>query len=182
MSRFRFTVWVLVLLVLCFCSVPLRAQTNVAAPPTFHFVAGGSAIGFNSGSGSQVGSVAYTGLQITNTITASYEYLTVPSMSAHGSLGVVSYTRPLNALLGKTLSGKILFDTSNINVTFSGGLGKWTTSASNLAETVGASVSYPVPGTSAAIQIIGYQYIHAPNVNGVITRNQQVQTGLLVYF
>jgi len=178
----RAVLGVLLVLVLMFLCVPLRAQTNVAAPPTFHFVAGGSAIGFSSGSGTQAGSIAYTGLQITNTITASYEYLSVPSMSATGSLGVVSYTRPLNALLGKTLTSKLLFDTTNINVTFSGGAGKWTTAKTNIAETAGVSISYPIPGTSAAVQIIGYQYIHAPNVNGVITRNQQVQTGLLVYF
>jgi hypothetical protein len=159
-----------------------KAQTNVAAPPTFHFVAGGSAIGFNAGQGTQAGSIAYTGLQLTTNIAVTYEYLSIPSISASGNLSVVSYTRPLNALLGKTLSSKFLFDTSNINVTFSGGAGQWKTTKNNIAETVGASVSYPIPGTSAAVQIIGYQYIHAPNVNGVVTRNQQVQTGLIVYF
>jgi hypothetical protein len=155
---------------------------NVAAPPTFHFVAGGSAIGFNSGSGAQVGSLAYTGLQVTNTVAVSYEHLNVPSMNATGNLAVASYTRGLNSLLGKSLSSKLLFDASNINVTFSGGAGKWATTKSNIAETAGVSISYPIPGTSAAVQILGYQYIHAPNVNGIVTRNNQVQSGLIVYF
>jgi len=67
-------------------------------------------------------------------------------------------------------------------VTFSGGAGRWTTARSNIAETVGVSLSYPIAGTSAAVQIIGYQYVHAPSVNGLVTRNNQVQSGLIVYF
>jgi hypothetical protein len=159
-----------------------KAQTNVAPPPTFHFVAGGSAIGFNAGQGTQAGSLMYTGLQVTNTFTVTYEHLNIPSINANGNLAVVGYTRGLNVLLGKTLSSKLLFDPSNINVTFSAGGGTWSTTKSQIAETVGASISYPIPGTSAALQIIGYQYIHAPNVNGLVTRNQQVQSGLIVYF
>jgi hypothetical protein len=111
-----------------------------------------------------------------------YEHFSIPSLNATGHLAVASYTRPLNALLGKTVASKLLFDTTNINVTFSGGAGRWSTTKSNIAETAGVSISYPIPGTSAAFQIIGYQYIHAPNVNGVITRNNQVQSGLIVYF
>jgi hypothetical protein len=163
-------------------AVPALGQTNVAPPPTFHFVAGGSAINFNSGNGAQVGSVAYTGLQLTADVAVTYEHFTIPSQSASGNLAVASYTRPLSALLGKTVASKLLFDTTNINVTFSGGAGRWTTAKSNIAETVGVSVSYPIAGTSAAIQILGYQYVHAPSVNGLITRNQQVQSGLIVYF
>jgi hypothetical protein len=158
------------------------AQTNVAPPPTFHFVAGGSAAMFNAGAGNQVASLAYTGLQVTADVTALYEHVSVPSINASGNLAVVSYTRPLNVLLGKTLSSKLLFDPSNINVTVAAGGGKWATAKSNVAETVSASVSYPIPGTSAAVQIIGIQYVHAPAVSGIITRNVQVQSGLIVYF
>src|SRR5271155_3406225 len=118
-------------------------QTNVAAPPTFHFVAGGSAIGFNSGSGSQAGSIAYTGIQVTTDVAVTYEHITVGSLNASGNLAVASYTRPLNALLGKTVSSKLLFDASNINVTFGAGAGRWTTAKSNIAETISASISYP---------------------------------------
>jgi hypothetical protein len=170
------------LVVLLLLPLGLCAQTNVAAPPTFHFVAGGSAINFNSGNGAQVGSLAYTGLQITTDVAVTYEHLSIPSISASGNLAVASYTRPLNALLGKKLSSKLLFNSSDINVTFSGGAGRWTTAKSNIAETVGASISYPIPGTSAAVQILGYQYVHAPSVSGSITRNQQIQSGLIVYF
>jgi hypothetical protein len=171
-----------VLVALFYIAAPALCQTNVAPPPTFHFIAGGSAIGFNSGSGAQAGSIAYTGIQVTTDVAVTYEHISIGSLSASGNLAVGSYTRPLNVLLGKTVSSKLLFDSSNINVTFSGGAGRWTTAKSNIAETVGVSVSYPIPGTSAAIQILGYQYVHAPSVNGLITRNQQVQSGLILYF
>ncbi len=155
-----------------------------AAPPTFHFVAGGSAINFTA-NGSNVGSVAYTGLQLTAGIAATYEHITVPSLSSRYELGVISYTKPLNSLLGKTLSSKLLFDASNMNVTFQGGGGKLLTPTSNhLAETVGASLSYPIAGTSMAVQVIGYQWVHSPNLWAGIQKNytQQVQTGIVIYF
>src|SRR5271163_79154 len=168
--------------VMLFLALPSWGQTNVAPPPTFHFIAGGSAIGFNSGSGTQAGSIAYTGLQLTSTVAVSYEHMSIPSINANGNLAVASYTRPLSALLGKTLAGKFLFSTDDINVTFSGGAGRWTTARSNIAETVGVSLSYPIAGTSAAVQVLGWQYVHAPAVNGLITRNNQIQSGLILYF
>lgn len=182
-TRIKAVSVLLVLVVLSFLAVPSYAQSNVAAPPTFHFVAGGSAIGFNAGNGSQAGSVAYTGLQITTDVAVTYEHFSIPSLNATGNMAVASYTRPLSALLGKTLAGKLLFSSDDINVTFSGGAGRWSTTKSDIAGTVGASLSYPIPGTSAAVQILGYQYVfHTPAGNGLVSRNQQVQSGLIVYF
>lgn len=172
-------------LAVLFLAQAAGAQTNVAPPPTFHFVVGGSAINFNGVNGANVGSVAYTGLQVTASLSATYEHITVPSISARYEMGVIGYTRPLNALLGKTLSSKLLFDSSNLNVTFAGGGGKLLAPGGNhIAETASVSLSYPIPGTSAAIQVLGYQFIHSPNMWGTIEKSytQQVQSGLIVYF
>lgn len=171
-----------VLLLVLLLGSPLMAQTNVAQP--FHFVAGGSAINF-SANGSNVGSVAYTGLQLTAGVAATYEHITVPSLSSRYEIGVISYTTGLNRLLGASLSSKLLFDASNINITFQAGGGKLLTpTANHIAETFGASLSYPIPGTSMAIQVLGYQVVHSPNLWGSVQKNysQQVQTGVVVYF
>lgn len=174
-----------ILLALALLASPAMAQTNIAAPPTFHFVTGGSAINFNSPQGNQVGSIAYVGIQVTPSFTTTYEHITVPSISARYELGVLGYTKPLSSLLGSTLTSKLLFDASNINVTFQGGAGKLLSpTANHIAETFGVSLSYPIPGTSAAIQVLGYQWIHSPAVWGTVQKNysQQLSTGLVVYF
>jgi len=163
------------------------AQTNVAPPPNFTFVSGGSAVGFSGAGtqGSQVGSMAFLGVQLTkDTSSVVYEHITVPSISARYELGVATYTKPASSLLG-SLASKLSINTTNINVTFSAGAGKALFPTGNhIAETVGASLSYPIPGTSAAFQILGYQLVHSPGKFGAVTRDyqQQVQSGLIVYF
>jgi hypothetical protein len=100
-------------------------------------------------------------------------------------MGVVGFTKPLSSLLGKTITSKLLFDATSLNVTFQGGGGKLLTpTANHIAETFGASLSYPIPGTSAAIQVLGYQWVHSPNLWAGIEKSytQQIQTGLIVYF
>ena len=112
--------------VLLAVAVTGRAQ-NVAPPPNFTFVAGGSAIGYtpvSGGGGSQAGSVAYMGVQLMPSISVTYEHITVPSISARFELGTVNYTRALSSILGATLTKKLSFDASNFNVTFKGGAGK----------------------------------------------------------
>lgn len=163
-------------------ALPVLAQTNIAPPPTFHFVTGGDAIGFSSGSGNNPGSIAWTGLQVTANITTSYMHLTVPGISVRAELGVASYTTPLSSILGKTLSSKLLFDSTNLNVTCNGGAGKWFGASKNgVAETGGCSLSYPLPGTSASLQLFGLQYVHAPGTNGLITRNEVVPSAGLMF-
>lgn len=182
--KLKSVVQALAVMALLFLAVPSHAQTNVAPPPNFHFVTGGSAINF-SANGSNVGSIAFMGIQLTQSVTASYEHITVPSLSSRYEMGVINYTKPLSSLLGKTLTSKFVFDLTNINVTFQGGGGKLLTpTANHIAETVGASLSYPVPGTSAAIQVLGYQWVHSPNVWAGVQKayTQQVSTGIIVYF
>lgn len=99
-------------------------------------------------------------------------------------MGVIAYTRTLNTLLGTKLSDKLLFDASQIGVTFSAGAGKvLEPTANRIAETIGVHISYPL-SDHLSLQVIGVDLLHGGGHTAYITANttQAVSTGLNIHF
>jgi len=162
-------------------AIGLHAQ-SIPAPNLFTM--SGNYSEFRSSSSTTPAVIATAAIQVTPTISVGYEHISVSSASARWELGVVAYTRPLNELLGATLSKKILFDTTKIGVTFSAGAGKLLQPTVNrIAETAGVHFSYPL-ADHISLQIIGIDYLHGGVQNGFVTTNnaQNISTGLNIYF
>jgi hypothetical protein len=168
-------------------SVSAQTPTPPTPPPDApiqHLVINASAVGFNGPSGTQAASVMGAGLQLTKRVSLGYLHVTIPAVSARFELGVANYTAPLSAVLGKKLSSKFIFDTSLINVTFQGGMGKLLQPTANrIAETAGVYITYPI-ASHVSFQVIGGQFVHGGVQSGLITRNYNaaVSTGLNFYF
>lgn len=173
------------ILLLLLIPMQLRAQAQPPQDtPLSHVVITGAAVSFKGVSGTQPASIMAAGLQLTTHFSAAYEQITVSGLPARYQLGVVNYTNGLNIILGKTLSSKFLFDTSNINLTFTAGGGKLLTpTANHIAETAGIALSYPV-ASHMSVQVFGYQVVHSPASFGLVTSNytQQMSTGFNLYF
>lgn len=160
----------------------VKAQTpptpTVPSPAIFTF--SGNIAGFNGPSATNGAVIGTAALQVTNTLSAGYEHISVSSLASRWELGVLAYTRPLNQLLGTTLSNKINFDTGAIAVTFSAGAGKLLQPTVNrIAETVGVHISYPI-GNNMSVQIIGVDFLHGGVQSGTVTVNmtEAVSTGI----
>jgi len=156
---------ILLFLILCSSSF---AQTNVA-PPVQHFSLSGSIISYMGPTGAAPSSIADGSFNITSRVALGYQQITIPTI-ATARLGTITYTLPLNALAGKTLTKKFTFDANKINVTFLAGGGKLnqTTLNNNVAaETGGVYISYPIGG-NVSLKLVGAQWLHGGIVNGFL--------------
>jgi hypothetical protein len=168
-------------------AVAATAQTPAPAvlpdAPQAKVVLGASAIGFKSAGGTHSGMALYAGLQVTPTITASYEQVNVTSIGYRYQLGMVTYSNSFDKFLGKKITSHTLIDWSNYVVTAGCGAGHLLTPTGNhIAESCLGSLSYPLPGGKASLQVISYQYIHAPSMSGTIQTNNQQQTTTGIMF
>jgi hypothetical protein len=164
-------------------AVGLHAQTP-AIPPTQLFTFSGNLGGFNGSSATNGAVIATAALQILPTVSAGYEHLNISALNLRGEFGVIAYTRPLSAFLGKTIADKLLFDTTQIGVTISGGAGKiLQPTANRVGETLGVHFSYPLT-TNLSVQVIGIDVIHGAGKTLIISSNysEAVSTGLNVHF
>jgi hypothetical protein len=164
-------------------AVGLHAQTP-AVPPTQLFTITGNIAGFSGASATNGAVMASAAMQILPTVSVGYEHVGISSINSRFELGVIAYTRPLSSLLGSTLTNKLLFDATQIGVTFTGGAGKvLEPTANRIAETVGVHFSYPLSG-NMSVQVIGIDILHGGGHTGFITTNyaQAVSTGLNIHF
>jgi hypothetical protein len=164
-------------------AVSVHAQTP-AAPPTQLFVLSGNIAGFSGASATNGAVIATAAMQILPTVSVGYEHIGISSINSRFELGVVAYTRPLSALLGSTLTKRLLFNATDIGVTFSAGAGKvLEPTANRIAETVGVHFSYPLTN-NMSVQIIGIDVLHGAGRTGFITTNyaQAVSTGINIHF
>jgi hypothetical protein len=171
---------VLRLAVVILCAVtPLRAQ---APSPLSNFSVAGSAVGFSGANGTQAAALIGGWFQTTQRFSVGYLNLAVPSISANYNFGMGQYSLPLSSLLGKTLSGKLLFDASAIGVSFQAGLGKVlqtttpigataSVNTSRFAEIFGGQVTFPVT-SSLSFNVVQVYWVHggiAGTSGGIIT-------------
>jgi len=175
---------ILLLSLLLYGTVCFAQSTTPVVPPTQLFTFSGNISGFSTGSSTSGAVVATAALQLTNQFSAGYEHIQISSINSRYELGVVAYTRTLDTLLGTSLSSKLLFDPSQIGVTFSGGLGKvLEPTANRIAETLGVHISYPLT-TNMSIQVIGIDFLHGGGHTGFITSSysEAVSTGINIHF
>jgi hypothetical protein len=164
-------------------AVGLHAQTP-AVPPTQLFTISGNIAGFSGASATNGAVIATAAIQILPSVSAGYEHIAISSLNSRFELGVVAYTRPLSSLLGSILTSKLLFDATQIGVTFSAGAGKvLEPTANRIAETVGVHFSYPLTN-NMSVQIIGIDVLHGAGKTGFVTTNyaQAVSTGINIHF
>lgn len=141
-----------------------------AQDTTQHFVINVNATGYN-GKGTQAVMLAGAAFQVTNNISAGYFQISNPTDSTQPKyhMGVLNYTRELNALLPNKLTSKLAFDTTNWLVTFQAGAGKVNyANVNRIAEVVGIFVARPV---ADHLQLTcGYQLLHGQGTS-ILTRN-----------
>ena len=160
------------LLVLSAFPLYVHAQNAPDLGITQHLTLSASATGFMGGSGSQPATIAAIGFNVTPHFSVAYSQLLVPSTSTQAAV-----TASLGVVIGNTLSSKLSFDPTQINVTFQGGGGKSNQSGtSRIAETAGAYISYPL-AQNVSFQLFGISLIRSGNVTGVLT-TKQISTGL----
>src|SRR5579864_2370328 len=117
---------------LSFCSLALAVcsfgQTTPAPlptePPISRILFTATATGFSDNSGQHPASIGFMGLQITKTLSAGYENLTVSGEPVRAHFGVVGYSNTLNTFIGAKATSHLVFDASNVVVTLGGGFGK----------------------------------------------------------
>jgi hypothetical protein len=176
--------WIgMVLILLIAVNVHAQAPLPVT-PPVQTFVITGNIAGFNGASATSGAVIASAGMQVTNAISASYVHVGISAINSRYELGVIGYSRTLNSLLGKKISDKLLFDASQIGVTFTGGVGKVLQPKVNgFAETVGIHISHPLTN-NMSVQIIGIDFLHGGGHTGFLTRNvtEAVSTGINIHF
>jgi hypothetical protein len=158
--------------------------TVAQAQSTQHFVISASASGYNGQKGEQAVSLAGAAVQVTNNVSVGYFNISNPTDSTQPKyhMGVVNYTRELQALVGKKLASKVVFDTTNWLVTFQAGAGKVSyLNAQHVAEVGGVFLSRPI-ANNMQIQC-GYQVLHGVGTS-VLTRNvtQQPSVGIVFTF
>jgi len=170
--------------------LPLAAYGQIS-PSTSgslqHFTLTGSAAGFlGSATGSQPTSIVGASFSLTKAVSLGYEQITVPSTASY-DFGIAEFTKPLSSIVGKSLTSKFTFDATKVEVTFLGGAGKLLQSSqgiSELAETAGAYLSYPVTA-NMSVQVIGAQWLHSTTQgNGFIVSpsTAAISTGLSINF
>ena len=172
------------LAVLLLAPIGLRAQTPAPAQSPDYFTLTGNFSSFSNQSSTTPAVIATAALNLTTRVSVGYEHIQVSSVSARWELGVASYTLPLNSLLGKKISSKLVFDPSNINVTFSAGAGKLLQPTANrIAETAGFHISYPLMD-HVSVKLVGVDFLHVGVQSGFLTTNvtEAVSTGLNISF
>jgi hypothetical protein len=124
-------------------SFPAYAQSTLS-----NFSVTGSAIGFaGAPAGAQTASLAGVNYQVTSRFSAGYWNLNVPALATY-NFGVAGYALPLSSILGKSISSKLTFDASAVEVGFDTGIGKVTQGTpvanSRVSEIVGGSITFPI--------------------------------------
>jgi hypothetical protein len=150
-----------------FFSLPAYGQ----APSSLsNFSVSGSAVGFSGAGGTQAAALVGGWFQTTQRVSVGYLNLAVPAISANYNFGMGQYSLPLSSLLGKTISGKLLFDASAIGVSFQAGLGKVlqtttpigatsSVNTSRFAEIFGGQVNLPMT-SSLSFNVIQVYWVH----------------------
>jgi hypothetical protein len=150
----------LLLLTLGFCSAGF---SQTPAPPVQHFVMSTTAGSFG---GSAV-SIASTGVQLTTSVSAVYEFISNPADSSKPRVGsgLVNYTFAASSVLPASLKKKLLIDFSNYNLTLQGGAGVMSESNGvgmpRTSHVVGNAAIYgsrPLPGGHTQIGL-GYKWL-----------------------
>lgn len=142
-----------------------------------------SATGFLGSGGAQAATSVTAGLNLTQRFTLNYQQIIIPS-SASFKFGEARYSLPFNALVGKKLAAKFLFDTSKVDVEAFGGAGlEQAGGVSHLAETGGLCLGYKLSG-SVTYQPVCGQYVHSNLISGVITSpsTSDIATALQISF
>lgn len=161
----------------------VAAQTPPPATSVLtHFSISGTATGV-MGVGSQGATILGADFQLTKTVGIEYEQIMVPSSSNSFDLGIVTYTRPLNAVLGKNITSKLLFDATGWNVTAFAGAGRIVAAGKHAAETAGLRLSCPL-NKNVTFQMLSAQWLHGPQTNGLITSpsTAAISSGLQINF
>jgi hypothetical protein len=200
----------LALAILLLAPLAVRAQGGPPAgcdtPGTSHFSVNGSAVGFVGANTSNPATIAGGSVALTCRFALGYEQVIVPALDASYYLGLVEYTMPLRALVGKKINSKFVFNSSAWTTTFFGGVGALrqtltttstdpttglTTSSSSTAQhiatTLGAGLNY-VANNHVTIQVISAQWIHSPvagpaaNPIVVTPDTSTISTGLRISF
>lgn len=166
-------------------SVSLMAQSTPPSEPTVSLInISGSASGFGGQQGTQPASIVAAGLQLTKTVSVAYEQINVSSGGADPrfKLGLVNYSNTLDKYLGKKLSSKFTFDSSNLVLTVGVGGGRCNFAGRNsIAETAHISLTRPL-ASHIGWQIISYQYVHGAQ-SGLINKSyNSAATGPIFYF
>ncbi len=174
------------ILAILFMAAGLRAQTAAtpAIPPVQLFTLSANVAGFNSPSATNGAMIATAAIQILPSVSVGYEHIGITSINSRYELGVIAYTRTLNTLLGKTISDKLLFDASQIGITFSAGAGKLLQPTANrIAETAGVHISYPL-SDHISYQIVGIDVLHGGVQTGFLTSSttEALSTGINLHF
>lgn len=139
------------LLIVLFCAFAVLLLP-VGASAQQHFVINGNAAGYGGASGTQAVAIEGAGFQVTSNVSVAYGRISNPADSKQPiyNLGDLNYTRELASLLGKKLTSKLVFDSTNWLVTFQASAGKVTGPGFNrIAEGGGVYLSRPVANNVA---------------------------------
>jgi hypothetical protein len=193
MKRLFTTLWVVVfVLALCGAAIAQGAAPADGSTGTTHFSVSGSAVGFSGAGSASAATIAGGSVALTNRVALGYEQVIAPSVSATYYLGTVNYTMPIKALLGKSISSGLVFDTSKWSTTFFAGAGVMRqdltgTMQQHVATTVGTGLNYTAD-SHITIQLISAQWLHGavagPGANlFVVTPNTAaISSGLKLTF
>lgn len=133
-----------------------RAQSALS-----NFNVTGSAIGFSGASGTQAASLAGANYNVTSRVVAGYWNLNIPALATY-NFGEAGYALPLSSIIGKTLSSKLNFDASAVEVEGNAGIGKVTSGTpveSHIAEIIGGSVTFPITA-NLSFNAVQLYYVH----------------------
>lgn len=173
-----------VILALLLLPSGLMAQTPAPTPappdiPISHVVISATFTGYDSGGKMQAANIDTFGVQLTKSVTVSYEHVQIPSLSQRWELGVAAYSFTFPKIK------PLLFDSSNFVGTVSAGAGKLLSASdgNRFAFTFAGSVTYPI-ASHMGWQIVSYQYLRATGgISGTLNRSyQSASTGPIFYF
>lgn len=171
------------LLIIALLTAPVAFAQGTPTSSLQHFTLSGTATGVAGVAGAQGATILEADFSITKDVSFGYQQIIVPSSANSFDLGVVEYTRPLSALLGKKVSSALTFNASGWNATFFGGGGRIVASGSHVAETAGIRLSCPLT-TNLTFQMISAQWLHGPSTNGLVTSPSvaAISSGLQINF
>ena len=180
------------------CEAQSGLPNNPTPQPTQHFTLGGSVVSYMGPGGTSPASIADGYVNLTKNFSVGFQQITIPTI-ANIRLGLVDYGKPACSWLGKTISAKLVFDCSKVQIDVFGGAGKLNESALNvnrIAEAAGVCVNYSL-GSNVSAKLLCGEYVHGGIVNGLITSGSipgvtspaapqnstaAVSTGLKVHF
>lgn len=145
--------------------VALLLTLTPAFAQTSHFSVDVSALGLSAGGTASAGTNVGGAVQITKRVSAGYEQVIVPNLSATYYIGQAMYTVPLSALVGKKINKSFAFDSSVWSVKFSAGAGVLRQTLNgvmtqHVASEAGAGLVYTA-NSHVGVEVISGQWLHA---------------------